>query len=84
MMQAWWLFCICSVIYWIVSFTYPNPDQVKYQEINETEGLSVKADEFGTLHSSISADEKMVLFSCELRLCAVNKSNKVVNLEKIE
>lgn len=42
--------------------------------------VSVKADEFGTLHSSISADEKMVLFSCELRLCAVNKSNKVVNL----
>ena len=42
--------------------------------------VSVKADEFGTLHSSISADEKMVLFSCELRLCAVSKSNKVVNL----
>ena len=67
---------------WFTSsgFTYPNPDQVKYQDINAASVVSVKADEFGTLHSSISADEKMVLFSCELRLCAVNKSNKVVNL----
>ena len=61
-------------------FTYPNPDQVKYQEINETEGVSVKADEFGTLHSSISADEKTVLFSCELRLCVLNKASKVISL----
>ena len=61
-------------------FTYPNPDQVKYQDINAAAVVSVKADEFGTLHSSISAEEKMILFSCELRLCAVNKSNKVVNL----
>jgi hypothetical protein len=67
---------------WFTSsgFTYPNPDQVKYQDINAATVVSVKADEFGTLHSSISADEKMILFSCELRLCAVNKSNKVVNL----
>ena len=61
-------------------FTYPNPDQVKYQEINATEGVSVKADEFGTLHSSISADEKTVLFSCELRLCVLNKASKVISL----
>ena len=61
-------------------FTYPNPDQVKYQDINAASVVSVKADEFGTLNSSISADEKMVLFSCELRLCAVNKTSKVVNL----
>ena len=61
-------------------FTYPNPDQVKYQDINAVSVVSVKADEFGTLNSSISADEKMVLFSCELRLCAVNKSSKAVSL----
>ena len=61
-------------------FTYPNPDQVKYQDINAAAVVSVKADEFGTLNSSISADEKMVLFSCELRLCAVNKTSKAVNL----
>ena len=61
-------------------FTYPNPDQVKYQDINAVSVVSVKADEFGTLNSSISADDKMVLFSCELRLCAVNKTSKAVNL----
>ena len=61
-------------------FTYPNPDQVKYQDVNAVSVVSVKADEFGTLNSSISADEKMVLFSCELRLCAVNKTSKAVNL----
>ena len=26
MMQAWWLFCICSVIYVVVSFLTPRPD----------------------------------------------------------
>jgi len=61
-------------------FTYPNPDQVKYQDINAVSVVSVKADEFGTLNSSISADEKMVLFSCELRLCAVSNTSKAVNL----
>ena len=44
------------------------------------EGISVKADEFGTLHSSISANEKTVLFSCELRLCVLNKASKVISL----
>jgi hypothetical protein len=61
-------------------FTYPNPDQVKYQDINAVSVVSMKDDEFGTLNSSISADEKMVLFSCELRLCAVNKTSRAVNL----
>ena len=67
---------------WFTSsgFTYPNPDQVKYQDIDAASAASVKADEFGTLHSSISTNERMVLFSCELRLCVVNKSNKVINL----
>ena len=40
----------------------------------------MKADEFGTLHSSISADEKTILFSCELRLCVLNKASKVISL----
>ena len=34
---------------WFTSsgFTYPNPDQVKYQDINAASVVSVKADEFG-------------------------------------
>ena len=32
MMQAWWLFCICTLIYFLVSFLTPKPDkkQLKY------------------------------------------------------
>jgi SSS family solute:Na+ symporter len=33
MMQAWWLFCICSVIYWIVSFMTPIPDKEIIKEL---------------------------------------------------
>lgn len=32
MMQAWWLFCICSVIYFLISYITPRPtnEQLKY------------------------------------------------------
>lgn len=32
MMQAWWLFCICSVVYFIISYLTPRPstDQLQY------------------------------------------------------
>ena len=33
MMQAWWLFCICSVIYWIVSYMTPTPDKEIIKEL---------------------------------------------------
>lgn len=26
MMQAWWLFCLCSVVYFVVSYATPRPD----------------------------------------------------------
>jgi hypothetical protein len=61
-------------------FTYPNPDQVRYQDLNGNSIISVKAEQFGTISSPISVTDKKVLFSCELRLCAINKSDKSVNL----
>ncbi len=33
MMQAWWLFCICSAIYWIVSYMTPTPDKETIKEL---------------------------------------------------
>ena len=33
MMQAWWLFCICSFIYWIVTFMTPAPDKNMIKEL---------------------------------------------------
>jgi SSS family solute:Na+ symporter len=32
MMQAWWLFCICCVIYYAVSYATPKPDPVAIAE----------------------------------------------------
>lgn len=31
MMQAWWLFCICSVVYFIVSYLTPKPSAAQLQ-----------------------------------------------------
>jgi solute:Na+ symporter, SSS family len=33
MMQAWWLFCICTAIYWLVSFATPAPDKEQIKEL---------------------------------------------------
>lgn len=33
MMQAWWLFCICTAIYWLVSFATPAPDREQIKEL---------------------------------------------------
>ena len=33
MMQAWWLFCICTVIYWCVSWATPAPDKEMIKEL---------------------------------------------------
>jgi SSS family solute:Na+ symporter len=32
MMQAWWLFCICCIIYYAVSYATPKPDPVAIAE----------------------------------------------------
>ncbi len=29
MMQAWWMFCLCSVIFFVVSLLTPRPDPAK-------------------------------------------------------
>ena len=44
MMQAWWLFCICSVVYFIVSYATPKPstEQLKYTWDNPLQFLTDK------------------------------------------
>ncbi len=44
MMQAWWLFCICSVVYFIVSYLTPKPsaEQLKYTWDNPWQFLTDK------------------------------------------
>jgi len=44
MMQAWWLFCICSVVYFIVSYLTPKPsaEQLQYTWDNPWQFLTDK------------------------------------------
>ena len=44
MMQAWWLFCICVVIYYIISYLTPKPDPAIIAECTWESPLSVIAE----------------------------------------
>ena len=59
---------------------FPNPDSLKYQELNSLTPKSVQPNSHGTPNSLISIDSKSILFSCEQRLCALNKSNNTTTL----
>jgi hypothetical protein len=59
---------------------FPNPDSLKYQELNSLTPKSVQPNSHGTPNSPISIDSKSILFSCELRLCTLNKSNNTTTL----
>lgn len=61
-------------------FAYPNPDQIKFQDLEGSAVESIKTEDYGTLNSSINSNEKRILFSCELRLCVLDKSTKRINL----
>jgi solute:Na+ symporter, SSS family len=41
MMQAWWLFCICCVIYYVISFLTPKPDSAAIAECTWKSPLAV-------------------------------------------
>jgi SSS family solute:Na+ symporter len=41
MMQAWWMFCICSVIYVVVSLITPPPDPEKIEGLTWKNPLQV-------------------------------------------
>lgn len=59
---------------------FPNPDQLKYQSGKSESIESYTTESFGTPNSPLAIDEKLILFSCELRLCVLNKSNKSISL----
>ena len=41
MVQAWWLFCINCVIYYVVSYLTPKPDPIVIAECTWTSPISV-------------------------------------------
>jgi len=59
---------------------FPNPDQLKFQSSKSESLDSYTTESFGTPNSPLAIDEKLILFSCELRLCVLSKSNKSVSL----
>ena len=60
--------------------SFPNPDQVRYQLFGATSFTDAKSVEYGVPNSPIVMDDKTIMFSCQLRLCALNKTNRSVTL----
>jgi hypothetical protein len=58
----------------------PNPNQIRYQSSPANSFTDTKVIGYGTPNSPIAIDEKSILFSCELRLCLVNKAKNKVEL----
>ena len=58
----------------------PNPNQIRYQASPTSTFIDTKVVGYGIPNSPIAIDEKSILFSCELRLCLVNKSKNKVEL----
>jgi hypothetical protein len=58
----------------------PNPNQIRYQSSPSNSFIDTKVIGYGTPNSPIAIDEKSILFSCELRLCLVNKAKNKVEL----
>lgn len=44
MMQAWWLFCICSFIYFLISYLTPRPDPVAIEKYTWENPLKILVD----------------------------------------
>ena len=59
---------------------FPNPDSIRFQELQSLIPKSVQPNNHGIPNSPISIDNKSILFSCELRICALNKSNNSISL----
>lgn len=60
--------------------SFPNPDQVRYQLFDATSFTDATSAEYGVPNSPIVMDDKTVMFGCQLRLCALNKTNRLVSL----
>ena len=58
----------------------PNPNQIRYQPSSTSSFIDNKEVGYGTPNSPIALDEKSILFSCELRLCLLDKSKNKVEL----
>jgi hypothetical protein len=60
--------------------SFPNPNQFRTKIVTSTTNTSYTSGNFGIPNSPMAIDEKSILFGCELRLCSLNKSDKVISL----
>jgi hypothetical protein len=60
--------------------TFPNPNQLRTKVVTATTSSTFTSASFGIPNSPMAIDEKSVLFGCELRLCALNRTDKSIAL----
>jgi hypothetical protein len=76
---------ISKVIYtgWLGAsgISLPNPDQIQWSRMDSVAPPSTsKTDYFGVPSAPIAVDSSAIIFGCQDRLCAYNKSEKTINL----
>jgi hypothetical protein len=60
--------------------TFPNPNQMRTKVITASSSTTFVPANYGIPNSPMAIDESSLLFGCELRLCALNRSNKTISL----
>ena len=60
--------------------SFPNPNQLRTKILSSDALNTFTSVNYGIPNSPIAMDDKSVLFGCELRLCALNKSDKSISL----
>ena len=60
--------------------SFPNPNQLRTNLIGSDAFNSYTSGNYGIPNSPMAIDDKSILFGCELRLCALNKTDKTISL----
>lgn len=76
---------ISKVIYlgWLGAsgISLPKPDQIQWSKTNPSAPPATsKTDNFGTPSGPIAVDNTAIIFGCQDRLCAYNKTDQTINL----
>ena len=59
----------------------PKPDQIQWNKVGTNQlPTSAKTDYFGIPSAPVAVDDSAIIFGCQDRLCAFNKSDQTINL----
>ncbi len=59
---------------------FPTQIKIRYQVLGANTFTDVTTSEYGIPNSPLTIDDKTIMFGCQLRLCALNRSNGSVDL----